>query len=437
MGVILILKSSCAVAAGVLLAATAPACIAAPTATNTLFSDDWGPLSPRSACMGNAGMEDIGQQMYSRADERHIADLQNFNFEKSMQAQNDWVYRDPNTIGERFLQSMQESTHAIGSIIAPTHPDFPRLVRISKTFQEYKVPSEAEIQGKPGTSQQWMNKLALVEAKAIRYCALDYLALAYGKVAPDVGGHYAEVVAEWERIYGKGTGGAKPDRTPYYPNSFASLNFIASLLKLNRNDSAGAFALSTDRVMQEAVNGDHRVPFAAHWVASFHIAGLGTPVSLPKALAVYESVGGPLEEIQASLIVARLGRRPEAVSRLGKVIEEYSYSKMVGGRAKRAYALVSGSQWVDKPKPGFWDAVLAIPVLIVAWCNENKELCAAMQSSRGGSSMTSYSPDTNPGMSYADTMNAIHDAEEMNAPEYKGSFGWAGECEGFRGQYGC
>jgi hypothetical protein len=389
------------------------------------YADDWSSLSPRGACMGYAGMKDAGERGWDRMDADDLAFDLNTDFEGAFKDQAAIIRSNPMTVGSRYGQAVGVGANAIGTLTAAPTVDFRRVARFAGSFAALPIPAEAEIDGAPRTSQRWMETLDLIEARAGRYCTLDFLALAYGIGTSDVESHYAEVVRDWTRVSGE------KGEVSHYPDSFVVLNYLATRQRLARGDAPGAFALATDPVMTFGVN---RFRFASTWVANFYTLGIGARRAPERAIALYDSSVWVIDKVEAATLKASLGRKAEAAKQLEGVLQSEWDGGFPYARAKRAYATVTGYDWREPPKPGLFDVLLAIPLYMIDFCMKNEKLCAA---SSGAVSYSGASSSGQGTIGMANAWDAMRTVDQMNAPVYKSTYRWAGACRGFSGQFGC
>lgn len=339
------------------------------------LSQDWTHLSPRIHCLGEAGLKRGSYSTYMPESPQDLADsLATVDREvHSFATVLANMHREPNPDIRTFRDRTIQLYRLAGVMATASRPDLRKIRAVLATGAAITPPTLI----KPGR-----DSTSLTEAFIVRECAEEYFSAAYGIGSPQGIDRYRRMRAMWMddphawNVWDPGTNLWSRGKVRYFPRSLVSLNYLTARQLLMQGRDEEAFAVASDPVMQYAVENE---AYATNFVASFHQMGIGTPRSLPIALAIYERGGSYTDRVEAASIKASLGRKAEAIADMRKFLETEWSGEPSYPSAKALYASLSGTAYTPPPKPGFLDMVVMIPLAILSYCATLPNGCATGQ----------------------------------------------------------
>ncbi len=368
----------------------------------TDISRDWTGLSPRVQCLHEAGLVRLSDGFYEEAPEadRVQESMVVDRFVKHAMMTNNGPDRQISDY--RFkIETLARSIGWVSSVPQPELKKIGQLLRLMNSIQPPLAPKDS------------YGYTEFLQVEIERACVEEYFAVVFGLGERQGTVRYNRALDAWinqPKLW------QSVDPT-YYPRSLVSLNYLTARTLLADGKTKEAFALANDSVMKW---GPTQIYHSANYIASYHLMGIGTPRSLKSALEIHEKHGGPYNRIAGASIKAQLGRKQEAIGDLLEILKKTWSGGTDYKLANSLYTQLAGSAYIQPPKPGFFDVVMAIPLAILSYCAQYPAGCSGGQgSSRLGNGEESYSEwSIRTQAETAKSMQQTYDWLEIGKPDY-------------------
>lgn len=321
------------------------------------ISQDWTPISPRVQCLEAAGLKQGSNQTYKPVPDVDLSLPSDREISENIRLLRPENLRQGGE-AESYVFRLSVLLHAAGKLAAAPRPDLRKISAILAAIESTPIPDVGK------------RRFEVHQALVKRECAAEYFAVAFGIGKPQGVTRFKRTRELWVEDPEKW----KPDgRVTFYTRPLVALNYLVARELLAEGRPKEAFAIANSDVMRLGFN---EVPYGSHFLASFHQLGIGTPRSLETALAIFQKAD---DKVEAASVKARMGRRAEAIADLRAFMAKEWSEDLNYKRANILYTQLTGSAYIEPPKPGFIDAVMMIPLAVLSYCANIPGGCTTSQ----------------------------------------------------------